>query len=80
MKIQDYKKYIPNHKVRNVRNAKIVYSAWGYHIVEFSYQALLNDTFVKMGIENPNKIKISQAEFSDKKTALEFIKKVNNNV
>ena len=71
------KKYLPNYKVRNVRNAKLTYSAWGFHIVQFDCNSLEDDYFVKMGIDSVNRTHQSQKEFKTKKQALEFLKAIN---
>ena len=70
--------WLPNHVVRNVHEATLGYSSRGYHVVEFKYQPLLDDTFVKMGLTDPNKIKTSQQTFTTKTEAIKFIKVVNN--
>ena len=72
--------WLPNHVVRNVHEAKLIYSSRGYHAVEFKYQPLLDNTFVKMGIEDPNKIKTSEQVFSRKTNAIQFIKVVNKDI
>ena len=75
---QIVKEYLPLHQVRNIKNAELTYSHWGYHQVTFDYQKLLSNTFVKMGVVSGDDIYQSNQTFSTKKQALKFIKLVNS--
>tara|TARA_R100000655_G_C2904784_1_gene179475 strand:+ start:95 stop:355 length:261 start_codon:yes stop_codon:yes gene_type:complete len=70
------KEYLSNYKVRNIKNAKLTYSSWGTHIVQFEYNKLKNDVFVKMGLDSTDKIYQSVKTFKTKKRALKFLKEI----
>lgn len=71
------KEYLPLHEVRNVKNAKIVYSSRAHHIVEFEYNKLKDNYFVKIGLDSAEDICRSTELFTNLNKAQKFINLVN---
>jgi hypothetical protein len=69
--------YLPNFIGINVHNARISYSNWGEHGVDFNYYKDPSDPFNQLFQEDLHKPFAGGTEFTSKKEALRFINSVN---
>ncbi len=73
----EIREMIPTHRIRAAKDAFIQQSERGRHYIEFQYLPPADDTFVRMGLKDPNEWLQSWVTFTRKPDAERFIKMVN---